>query len=74
MEGNKVTVEEVLKHEVGVLANLRVPAALVTELGVPIEGCIRNLNLCIDALAKQRELTETAKEMEEKTDERDADV
>lgn len=74
MEGNKVTVEEVLKHEVGVLANLRVPAALVTELGVPIEGCIRNLNLCIDALAKQRELTETAKEMEGKTDEREADV
>lgn len=74
MEGNKVTIEEVLKHEVGVLANLRVPAALVTELGVPIEGCIRNLNLCIDALAKQREIEETAKEMEEKTDEREADV
>lgn len=74
MEGNKVTVEEVLKHEVGVLANLRVPAALVTELGVPIEGCIRNLNLCIDALAKQREIEETAKEMEGKTDEREADV
>lgn len=74
MEGNKVTVEEVLRHEVGVLANLRVPAALVTELGVPIEGCIRNLNLCIDALAKQREIEETAKEMEEKTDEREADV
>lgn len=74
MEGNKVTVEEVLTHEVGVLANLRIPAALVTELGVPIEGCIRNLNLCIDALAKQREIEETAKEMEEKTDEREADV
>jgi len=74
MEGNKVTVEEVLKHEVGILANLRVPAALVTELGVPIEGCIRNLNLCIDALAKQREIEETAKEMEENTDEREADV
>ena len=74
MEGNKVTVEEVLRHEVGILANLRVPAALVTELGVPIEGCIRNINLCIDALAKQREIEETAKEMEENTDEREADV
>lgn len=74
MEGNKVTVEEVLRHEVGILANLRVPAALVTELGVPIEGSIRNLNLCIDALAKQREIEETAKEMEESTDEREADV
>lgn len=74
MEGNEVTVEEVLRHEVGILANLRVPAALVTELGVPIEGCIRNLNLCIDALAKQREIEETAKEMEESTDEREADV
>lgn len=74
MEGNKVTVEEVLRHEVGILANLRIPAALVTELGVPIEGCIRNLNLCIDALAKQREIEETAKEMEESTDERETDV
>ena len=74
MEENKVTVEEVLKHEVGVLANLRIPAALVTDLGIPIEGCIINLNLCIDALAKQREIEETAKEMEEMTDEREADV
>lgn len=75
MENRKeITVEEALKQTAAVMANLKIPAGLVTELGVPLEGCIRNLNLCIDALAKQREIEASAKDMEENTDEREADV
>ena len=77
MEKQELTVEEVLVKTANILSNLKIPAALASEIGLPIEGCIKNIQLCLGAIEEQKkkagQLADTMKEMEEADDGREAD-
>ena len=75
-EKREMTVLEVLAETMNILSNLKIPAVLASEIGVPVEGCIKNLHLCYEALSQKqtKEIQDTLNEMEGKTDEREADV
>ena len=75
-EKREMTVLEVLVETMNILSNLKIQAVLASEIGVPVEGCIKNLQLCYGALSQKqaKEIQDTLEEMEGKTDEREADV
>lgn len=70
-EKREMTVLEVLVETMNILSNLKIPALLATEIGVPIQGSIKNLQLCYDALNQKQaiEIQDTLNEMEGKADE-----
>ena len=50
MENQTMTVEEVIKVTIENLKSITIPVTLSESVGVTVNGCIRNLKLCQDAV------------------------
>ena len=59
-----MTVLEVLEQDRNTLSNIRIPAALVQELGLPVAGVINDLGAVIQTL-KQSEKQQAQPEAQE---------
>ena len=62
----RMTIREVLESTMHLLEGISVPAVLIREIGMPVDGAITNLRACIDAINEQ--------EKEAIAKEEDADV
>lgn len=60
MENQTMTVEEVIKVTIENLKSITIPVTLSESVGVTVNGCIRNLKLCQDAIEKERMQKEAA--------------
>lgn len=65
MDERKYTAEEVIEISIGMLRQIRVPAELAEEIGVPIQHVMENLRAVVKAFRENRT------EGEEKPDGRD---
>lgn len=50
-----ITVEQAVRHTIGILNNIRIPVAFMKDIGEPITQAISNLNACCDAWQKEAE-------------------
>lgn len=78
MENQTMTVEEVLKVTITNMKRITIPVELSESVGVTLIGCIRNLQLCVNAMEQDRLQKEAAaaeenEETEAEEDERDTD-
>lgn len=63
MDGDKMTIPQVLEATENLLGGIAVPRYLNDQVGVPIDHAISNIRLCIDAYyaaeMKEQEAAET---------------
>lgn len=60
MEG-KMTIREALAETLSLLEDIRVPAGLIREIGLPVDGAITNLRACVEAIENQEREAEEEK-------------
>lgn len=60
MENQTMTVEEVMRVTIGNLESITIPVTLSEGVGVTVNGCIRNLKLCLGAMERERAQQEAA--------------
>lgn len=60
MENQRMTVEEVIRVTIGNLESITIPVTLSEGVGVTVNGCIRNLKLCLGAMEQERAQQEAA--------------
>lgn len=84
MESQKMTIKEVLRVTIANLQEITIPVTASETVGTNICGCIRNLQMCIEAISREEAEKDKKKTitlhtadgetMEEEIDERDADA
>ena len=55
MEEKKLTVEEVLDMTVRQMEEIRVPAGMIDQIGIPLARAIGNLHAVLEAMKKGKE-------------------
>ena len=60
MKNQRMTVEEVIRVTIGNLESITIPVTLSESVGVTVNGCIRNLKLCLGAMEQERAQQEAA--------------
>lgn len=50
-----MTIKEVLEMVVNNLSGISVPVALMQQIAAPISQSIKNINACLEAMARQEE-------------------
>lgn len=68
MNERKLTIKEVLELVVDKLYGISVPVALTQQIAAPISQSIKNINACLEAMARQDEQEQENQEPE-KTEE-----
>ena len=65
----QLTKNEVIQVTIQLLNNIMVPAGLCEQIGMPIQGAVKNLRIVSEMIRKETEEKEAGKEEEEKEDE-----
>lgn len=60
-----MTIKEVLELVVNNLSGISVPVALTQQIAAPISQSIKNINACLEAMARQDEQGQENQEPEE---------
>ncbi len=65
MEEKVMTIEEVIRITAENLKHIQIPVELSESIGIPVLRSIGNLQMCLDAMAKQKKEEEHKEKKEE---------